>query len=131
MTARRLSPVRRALMEAIRTAPSRGWHEVTGAARTSVRWDRAVRTPAWALADLDAMFSRPCTPLWTGPVFTQRVFVRVPGGVPLIRVCHAPWVTARDFQVPIRRALAILADPDAALDWGGAYEPVTATEVTS
>ena len=124
-----LSPRRRALMAAISTAPGRGWHEVTGLAWRSVRWDRIVHTPAWALTDWNDMFSRPCTPLWTEPVFTQHVFVRVPGGVPLIRFCPAPWVSARDVEVTLSRALAILTDPAAALDTAGAYQPVTPAEV--
>lgn len=114
----RLSSERRALIEAMWSAPARGWQLLPGGG-LMVRWDRQVPTPRWAREPGGWDWrSDAAVPLWPEPTCPQRVLIALtaPSAMPVVGLWRAPWAVRLDQVVPLARALAVLADPDAALD---------------
>jgi hypothetical protein len=114
----RLSNERRALIEAMWSAPTRGWQLVPGIGLT-VRWDRQVPTPRWAREPGGWDWrSDAAAPLWADSMCPQHVVVTLtaPSASPVLGMWLAPWAVRVDQSVTLARALAVLADPDSALD---------------
>ena len=106
------------LLEAMWAAPALGWRVVPGRGLI-VRWDREAPTPAWAREPGAWDWrSDDAAPLWADPTCPQSVFVTLiaPAATPILGLWRAPWVVRVDQSVTVAEALAVLADPAAALD---------------
>ena len=104
----RLTPNRRQVLDAmVKGVRSGGWETLEGRSLLTVRWKRTVPFP-------DYMRGYPAYANW-GPDYDQLLFVRlVTLTSPILAgVATSPWVSRRDFDVTLTRALALLARPEA------------------
>lgn len=91
------------------TDPPEGWQAVPVARGRSIRWMQTVPTPAYALKP-----GPTGRPYWAEPTFDRIVFVTLVAAdaTPIVGVWRVPWVPREDRDVPLRRALEIIDDPE-------------------
>lgn len=103
------TPKRRELFDAMLAKLGHGWTFVPTNGYFTIRYDRELPFPEY--------MDRGAYKNW-GPTYDQHVFVTLvtPDSSPLVRVLRASWVSGRDCDVTLKRALEILDNPTSLLD---------------
>jgi hypothetical protein len=97
------------------------WERVPTGYGFTIRHDLHQATPAANLCT-EEEHARNGFGRWPEPVYKSMVFLTLTHSGILMRTAPAPWVSARDFEVPYWLAEAILSDPDLGHDDGRMLE---------
>jgi hypothetical protein len=114
-----MGPKRRELLEAINAAAKdedspwtalRPDNPIIANIRRTIRYTDVQETPDYVRKD--GWIN------WDRDTYPRFVFITFYANVVLLRVTHSPWVDTHEFEITLRRAFEVLADPTIAFKRG-------------
>jgi len=116
MTTKKLTKTQERILATMRELVDQGsWAKVPTPYGFTIRYTITRQTPEAVLCSQEEHARNPFG-RWPEPEYQAMVFVTLTLGGVVMRVAPAPWVGARDTEIPFWLAEAVLADPELAFD---------------